>query len=127
MSVSAADPSTLFSGTSWEKLEGRFLLGSNSTYKPGSTGGEATHVLTLNEMPKHNHDGLYYSYIDTENSVTLNGGTASYHIPWGSSSYPGDYGAGTGEAELITGEAGGGAAHNNMPPYLVVNMWKRTS
>lgn len=127
MSVNAADPSTLFSGTSWEKLEGRFLLGSDSTYNPGSTGGEATHTLTLNEMPVHNHDGLYYSYIDTENSVTLNGGTASYHIPWGSSSYPGDYGAGTGEKELITGNAGGGTAHNNMPPYLVVNMWKRTS
>lgn len=127
MSVNAADPSTLFSGTSWEKLQGRFLLGSNSTYKPGSTGGEATHALTTSEMPKHNHDGLYYSYIDTENLVTLNSGTVSYHIPWGSSSYPGDYGAGSGAAELVTGEAGGGAAHNNMPPYLVVNMWKRTS
>ena len=127
MSVNAADPSTLFSGTSWEKLEGRFLLGSDSTYNPGSTGGEATHTLTLNEMPGHYHEGLYYSYQDTENLVTLNGGTASYRVPWGSSSYPGDYGAGTGEAELITGEAGGGAAHNNMPPYLVVNMWKRTS
>lgn len=36
MSVNATDPSKLFSGTAWEKLEGRFLLGSSSTYANGA-------------------------------------------------------------------------------------------
>ena len=127
ISLNSTNPSSIFGGT-WEAIQGKFLLGAyGNTYQAGSTGGEATHTLTNSEMPKHNHKGVYYSSIDTKNSVTLNGGTASYRVPWGSSSYPGDYGAGTGKTELITGNTGGGAAHNNMPPYLAVYMWKRTA
>ena len=126
MSVNSTNPKNLFGGT-WEQIQGKFLFGMNSSYPAGSTGGEITHKLTQGEMPKHNHDGLYYSYIATENSVTLNSGTVSYHVPWGSSDYAGDCGPGTGKAELVTGEAGGGAAHNNMPPYLSVYIWKRTA
>lgn len=125
MSVNSTNPKNLFGGT-WEQIQGKFLFGMNSSYPAGSTGGEITHKLTWNEMPGHYHEGLYYSYQDTENLITLNGGTESYRVPWGSSSYPGDYGPGTGEAELITGTAGSGAAHNNMPPYLSVYIWKRT-
>lgn len=118
MSVNAADPSTLFSGTSWEKLQGRFLLGSNSTYKPGSTGGEATHTLTQNEMPKHTHPMYSYNpggdgtWTPDEGSYLVDSVTDNKNTWW---------------ARLAMGYAGGGAAHNNMPPYLVVNMWKRTS
>lgn len=126
MSVNSTNPKNLFGGT-WEQIQGKFLFGMNSNYPAGSTGGEITHKLTNAEMPVHNHDGLYYSYIAAENSVTLNDGTVSYHVPWGSSDYAGDYGPGTGKAELVTGEAGGGAAHNNMPPYLSVYIWKRTA
>lgn len=115
MSVNAADPSTLFSGTSWEKLEGRFLLGSNSTYTNGSTGGEATHTLTFSEMPTHRHS-IYYP----------NAGG-----PYGDAniSYPEGSGVNkTWQAEMCkTESAGDSVAHNNMPPYLVVNMWKRIS
>lgn len=125
MSVNSTNPKNLFGGT-WEQIQGKFLFGMNSSYPAGSTGGEITHKLTPNEMPVHNHDGLYYSYIATENSVTLNSGTVSYHVPWGSSDYAGDYGPGTGKAELVTGNTGSGAAHNNMPPYLSVYIWKRT-
>lgn len=115
MSVNAADPSKLFSGTSWEKLEGRFLLGSSSTYTNGSTGGEATHTLTFSEMPTHRHS-IYYP----------NAGG-----PYGDAniSYPEGSGVNkTWQAEMCkTESAGDSVAHNNMPPYLVVNMWKRIS
>lgn len=113
MSVNAADPSKLFSGTAWEKLEGRFLLGSSSTYANGATGGEATHTLTFSEMPTHRHS-IYYP----------NAGG-----PYGDAniSYPEGSGVNkTWQAEMCKTEiAGDGVAHNNMPPYLVVNMWKR--
>lgn len=125
MSVNSTNPKNLFGGT-WEQIQGKFLFGMNSSYPAGSTGGEITHKLTWNEMPGHYHEGLYYSYQDTENLITLNGGSASYHIPWGSTDYAGDYGAGSGKKELITGTAGSGMAHNNMPPYLSVYIWKRT-
>ncbi len=125
MSVNSTNPKNLFGGT-WEQIQGKFLFGMNSSYPAGSTGGEITHKLTWNEMPGHYHEGLYYSYQDTENLITLNGGSVSYHIPWGSSDYAGDYGAGSGAKELITGTAGSGEAHNNMPPYLSVYIWKRT-
>ena len=116
MSVNAADPSKLFSGTSSEKLEGRFLLGSNSTYTNGSTGGEATHTLTANEMPKHAHymasgnGGGEDTWTPDAGSYLVNSVTSEKNTWW---------------AQLGMNNAGGSAAHNNMPPYLVVNMWKR--
>ena len=115
MSVNAADPSKLFSGTAWEKLEGRFLLGSSSTYANGATGGEATHALTIDEMPEHRHSIAYPNaggpYGDANISYPESSGTEKTWL-----------------AEMCkTQSAGGSAAHNNMPPYLVVNMWKRIS
>lgn len=59
MSVNATSPTDLFGGT-WEALEqGRVLIGQGSSYPAGSTGGEATHTLSLNEMPSHNHGGTF--------------------------------------------------------------------
>lgn len=112
MSVSSTNPASLFGGT-WQQLENRFLLGAGSNYAAGTTGGEATHTLTINEMPSHSH--VYHGY----NSIVQGGGAtqqvkARVNYP----DDPADYG---GDA------AGGGQAHNNMPPYLTVYMWKRTA
>lgn len=52
MSVNDTDPSLLFHGT-WERIKDRFLLASGDTYSAGSTGGEATHTLNINEMPPY--------------------------------------------------------------------------
>lgn len=52
ISVNSTSPASLFGGT-WESIGGRFLLGADSTYTAGSTGGEATHKLTVNEIPSH--------------------------------------------------------------------------
>lgn len=45
----------IYGGTSWAKIEGRFLLGTSSSYAVNATGGEATHKLTTAEMPSHSH------------------------------------------------------------------------
>lgn len=48
-------PGTLFPGTTWEQIKDKFLLCSGDSYALGATGGDATHVLTSNEMPSHTH------------------------------------------------------------------------
>lgn len=115
MSVSSTSPATLFGGT-WEQIENRFLLAAGSSYTAGNTGGEATHTLTKNEMPTHSHE-IYSGYGDVVSNVS----DAYRYQTWGSS----DRGWKTGN--LGTSNIGGGKAHNNMPPYLVVYMWKRTA
>lgn len=123
MSVSSIDPSTLFGGV-WEQIQDRFLLASGSTYTNGTMGGEATHTLQVNEMPQHNHN--HYEWM-------FNGANASgvhYGVAWKS----GD--GGLFKAPSVNSNAtfpfgneatGGSQAHNNMPPYLVVYIWKRIS
>ena len=61
ISTSATSPATLFGG-SWTRIEGKFLLGANSTYTAGSTGGEAAHTLTAAEMPSHTHTGPLHQH-----------------------------------------------------------------
>ena len=106
LSVNATSPASLFGGT-WERIEDRFLLAAGGTYTAGDMGGEASHTLTVSEMPSHNH---------------------AYTIP-GNETGTSWYGAnGTAKgAPQSSGDSGGGQPHNNMPPYLAVYMWKRVA
>ena len=132
----------------WEKLEGRFLLGSSSSHELSSTGGEETHTLNINEVPSHAHNrgnmeifgGLTYfgssysngSFIQSKdgafNYYSLNnvGNDSWSQESRDSSRWVLDFYASrswTGETNYV----GGGGSHNNMPPYYVVNIWRRTS
>lgn len=110
ISTNATSPETLFGGT-WRPIQGRFLLAADNTYKAGSTGGEATHTLTKNEMPNHQHSIWFPN----------DGGEQSAEIGYPKAGSKNTYYA---EASK-TADAGGGAAHNNMPPYLAVYVWER--
>ncbi len=112
MSVNSTSPSTLFGGT-WEQIKDRFLLASGSTYSSGNTGGEATHKLTVSEMPNHNHEMYTFKQTSTEEYTKKYAPTTSQG--WWNT------------VDDNLGAVGGGQAHNNMPPYLVVNVWKRTA
>ena len=112
MSLSSTDPKTLFGGT-WERLKDRFLLAAGDTYSAGATGGEATHTLTKDEMPSHNH------------YAAINGGTDSYGQNRTTIGSFANKAQGYSDSSTIFA-TGGGNAHNNMPPYLAIYMWKRT-
>lgn len=116
ISVNKTPPQTLFGGT-WEAIQGKFLLGSSSAHKAGSTGGEETHTLTMGEMPEHTHPmysgnaGGDSEWTPDEGAYLVDSVTQTKTTWW---------------ARLGMSYAGGGNAHNNMPPYLAVYMWKRT-
>lgn len=116
MSVNSANPQTLFGGT-WVQIKDRFLLASGTTYKAGTTGGEATHTLTNSEMPAHAHE-MYSANGGGDGTWNPNAGT--YLVDSVTSDKTTWY------AQLGMNNAGGSGAHNNMPPYLVVYVWKRT-
>lgn len=116
MSVNSTNPKNLFGGT-WEQIQGRFLFGMNSNYPAGSTGGEVTHKLTYNEMPEHAHE-MYSGNGGGDSTWTPNVGT--YLVDSVTSEKT------TWWAQIGMNTAGGSAAHNNMPPYLSVYIWKRT-
>ena len=108
MSVNSVNPSTLFGGT-WAQLKDRFLLGCGDTYVNDTVGGEATHTLTVGEMPNHTH-GLW------------NTNSSGWDLDCLSVSVGARKGYGNNSRTL---DQGGGLPHNNMPPYLAVYMWKR--
>ena len=117
LSLSSTNPGTLFGGT-WEQLKDRFLLGAGDSYSAGGTGGEANHTLTVNEMPSHGH-GMERNVGWPLNSP--NGNEWGVMYEHGDTTYPYT------RWDTTTRSTGGSQAHNNMPPYLTVYMWKRVS
>lgn len=111
ISYSHVNPGTMFGGT-WARIENAFLWGCDENGGIGTTGGEKAHVLTTAEIPSHTHGAVY----SADASGTKN-------LPWLSTSV-----LGTGE-KLAYGAiaTGGSTAHNNMPPYIQVSIWRRTA
>lgn len=107
ISTNSTSPQTLFGGT-WVQIKDVFLLSAGDTYSAGTTGGESTHKLTANEMPSHTHS---VTYDRTDGHYSGNSTEIRFN---------GDYSGNI-------GYTGGGEAHNNMPPYFVVYMWRRTA
>ena len=120
MSVNNTDPTILFGGT-WVQIKDTFLLSAGENYAAGATGGEAEHSLSSAEMPSHNHN-----LVDGGNSITVHN-TSGVLFTQGLQGSPTGYWYNANKGESKIANAGGGQAHNNMPPYLVVYMWKRTA
>lgn len=112
------NPETTFGGN-WSPFgAGRVLVGLDSADADFDTceemSGYKTHTLTEAQMPSHTH----VHTVKTGRSFSSSTGSAP--IVQGSS-----------QAELndsadeTTSSTGGGQPHNNLQPYIVVQMWKR--
>ena len=113
-------PASIVGGT-WERIKDRFILAAGDTYAAGSTGGEADHTLTIDEMPAHEH---------TENMQASNNGIATIVIRGSKGDTSGMSGYEQKDwlensLRLSTASAGRDVAHNNMPPYIAMYAWKR--
>lgn len=147
------NPNNVFPGT-WESFgKGRTLVGVDTSepefQSSEDTGGEKTHALTVDELPEHNHD-VTVENKELKGSVWNFAGQGATFGPGNSTSgvfskggdgtcfYPSSTGKATGVNDgfvldathkhtATSGNTGSRMAHNNMPPYITVYMWKRTA
>ncbi|QGN34367.1 phage tail protein [Microlunatus sp. Gsoil 973] len=93
---------------------GRMPIHQGQGFTVGQQGGEATHTLTVAEMPAHNHPALA-------------GGAANGSSPNGTTWAPADgaleysNAANTTMSRAAIADGGGNQAHENRPPFLVLN------
>ena len=122
----AGDRSTTFNLPDYE---GRFLVGKRASDNIGSTGGARTVTLTTQQMPSHSHGGRSHShsYQDANTPANYVGrlqtGTQVFSLPSGNRSDS----RRTSSASAGTTAAGGGQAHENMPPWSAGHWIMRTS
>ena len=124
ISSSTVHPSIVFGGV-WERFaEDKFLLSAGSTYANGSTGGSATVTLTSAQsgVPAHTHKYQDYNTTYTLKTTNRKPGTSTA-VAYGTSLTAG--GGATERTSSNNTAANASQAHENMPPYLAVYMWKR--
>lgn len=113
-SFDATSPAETVGGT-WERISSRFIYGTSDDSALLGTSGESSHTLTVNEMPSHTHNTGKWTLHDVGSWGARNGATfTSSSNPYSNSAFDVNY-------------TGGGAAHNNMPPYIKAAIWRRTA
>lgn len=123
-SETPTSPAELYGGT-WERIEGKFIMGASDTYPAGSTGGEESVKLTRENIPiLPTRKGVaaintvgsaihvpQWGWIYTATQVANSDGYNSYTAQWDN--------VGTEDADMQN--------VNNMPPYYSVYIWRRVA
>lgn len=125
-STVATSPAELF-GVKWAPIEGRFLFAAGDGYVAGNVGGEATHTLTVDELPWHRITLRNNTYSFTwggtieEPTIRVQGTVGALGSPVGTELRT------TQNLYNQTEPIGNNQPHNNMPPYIAVYTWQRTA
>lgn len=126
MSENPTSPAELYGGT-WERIEGRFIMGASDTYPEGSTGGEAEHALTESELP--NVTGRFDFQSDGNSQGIVTGAYGVFSL--GQMSIggfrPNNKIDESGCARQIIMSFDSNSPHNNLPPYIAVYIWRRVA
>lgn len=109
--TSSTNPATLLGFGTWVAFgAGKVIVGLDSSDTDfdtaEETGGAKTHTLSISEIPSHTHS------LSTSDNP---GGTGAIEVAGGAPT-----------STQTTQATGGGGAHNNLQPYIVAYMWKRT-
>lgn len=145
ISTVSTNPSELFGFGTWKAMPaGRVLLAQGKVetenythnFVAGETGGEFVHQLTVGELPSHNHTASSNVTGEHNHGIYINGYngnmSGAQNYGWGSDdhsiglrrNYTENNGSHT--HTISIGNTGSSQSHNNMEPYIVVYMWKRT-
>ena len=133
MNINSTNPNTLFGFGTWVRFgEGRMLISqenSNSRWDSAEeTGGSESVTLTESQIPGHSHLMIH-------NTPATTNGLGAITLPHISRGNVGGMGSsdtglqGTSGTPNVgsTASTGGSSSHDNMPPFIVVYMWKRTA
>ncbi|MGL5656700.1 MAG: phage baseplate protein [Fusobacteriaceae bacterium] len=140
------NPAELFWGTSWEKIQGRYLRGTSGNEKTGVIGGNKEIKLEVKHMPSHTHIASQGSHVHSQQEhYHLGIGEKETSSSWRPSGSPNQLGIGksdwdnyaylstrsggdnTGEAQpsVTVNHTGEGVSFNAEPPFYTVHIWKR--
>ena len=113
-STKPTDPHELFGGT-WEPVQDTFLWCAGPKHAAGTSGGEETHTLIIDEMPVHSHQynrlPQLYDNTDLSKDEQVN--------------FDRSVRVSSNTEYTQTKSTGGNQPHNNMPPYRSVYAWQR--
>lgn len=113
----STSPASFIGGT-WERIEGKFIMGASDAYPAGSTGGSATHTQTIAEMPEH-----FHGYGNQHNG-TAHFGQWQFYIPNVAQITDAE---GKNCAWAVTTNSGNGQPMNILNPYYSMYIWRRVA
>lgn len=138
VTTNSSNPSTKYLGTTWSKIEGRFLLGTSGGGASKQTGGSMSKTIQQEHLPNvklrvdtfslttqpHTHNvrgrhgwGDGTTYMTMQNAKT----------EWGTISTESGGGQNTGTASPWTSALGSGWSFDITPSYYTAHTWLRTS
>lgn len=116
LSTDGTEPAELYGGT-WERIEGRFIMGASDTYPVKSTGGSATKTIAKTNLPDDR--------LEVFTQYTKGAEGQEYDVV--SITYEHSNGSGDFSRTGRTSSLGDGTPLNILPPYYSMYIWRRVA